>query len=91
MGHLLREISRPTKYLLDRGGQITATLTDTNYRRSPLFQGGLEIPCLVKLIMPSSTVLVQRLFDLYEEMVRRLYSEPESPVVIWSFSWVQSS
>ena len=66
-GHLPREISRPTKFLLDRGAQITAILKDTHYRRSPLFQGGLEMPCLVKVLMPANTVLVHSLIDRYRE------------------------
>ena len=43
-GHLPMEISRVTKFILDRGARITTTLRLTNYRRSPLVQGGLEIP-----------------------------------------------
>ena len=31
VGHLPREISRATKFLLDRGAQISAILTSTNY------------------------------------------------------------
>ena len=64
-GHLPREISRPTKFLLDRGVQIFATVMDTKYGRSPLFQGGPEIPCLVKVIMQANTVLVHRLINRY--------------------------
>ena len=36
--HLPRKISRPTKFLLDRGAKVTAQLTGTSYRRSPLFR-----------------------------------------------------
>ena len=36
VGHLPLEISRFTKFLLDRGATITATLSSTYYRRSPL-------------------------------------------------------
>ena len=43
VGHLPREISRASKSLLDRGAQISATLTSADYRRSPLVQGGLEM------------------------------------------------
>ena len=35
VGHLPREISRPTKYLKDRGAKITARLSSIHYRRSP--------------------------------------------------------
>ena len=41
VGHLPREVSRPAKYLLDRGATIVAKLNATHYRKSPLFQGGL--------------------------------------------------
>ena len=34
VGHLPREISRPIKFLLDRGAKVTAQLTGTHYRRS---------------------------------------------------------
>ena len=39
IGHLPMEISRPTKYLLNRGARITATLTLTSHYASPLAQG----------------------------------------------------
>ena len=32
VGHLPREISRVTKFLLDRGAMVQATLTTTDYR-----------------------------------------------------------
>ena len=54
VGHFPREISRPTKFFLDRGAKVTAQLTGTHYRRSPLFQGGLEIPCLATVTIPGS-------------------------------------
>ena len=43
------EISRPTKFLLDRGAIIKLKLTGKKYRRSPLVQGGLEIPCTLMI------------------------------------------
>ena len=45
--HLPREISRPTKYLLDRGATVKAVITCSYYCLSPLFQGGLEILSLL--------------------------------------------
>ena len=45
VGHLSMEISRTTKFLIDRGATVTAELTSDHYRRSPLIQGGIEIPC----------------------------------------------
>ena len=47
MGHLPLEISWFTKFLLDCGATITATLSSTHYGRLPLVQGGLEILCVV--------------------------------------------
>ena len=41
VGHLPMEIATVRKFLLDRGAVIIATLNTTNYRRSPLVQGGL--------------------------------------------------
>ena len=50
-GHTARyspmEISRPTKYILQRGATVVATFLSSNYRRSPLVQGGLEIQCCI--------------------------------------------
>ena len=47
VSHFPMEISGPTKFLLDRGARITATLRSTLSYASPLVQEGLEIPCLV--------------------------------------------
>ena len=53
-GHLPREISRPTKFFLNREAKVTAQLTGVHYRRSPFFQGDLGIPCLVTVTVPGS-------------------------------------
>ena len=61
--HLPRETSRPTKYLIDRGAKIIAKLSTIHYRRSLLFQGGLEISCEVTVTIPASIkghLLMQR-------------------------------
>ena len=44
----------PNKTLIDKGGKITAKLSSTHYRRSPLFQTGLEIPCEVTVTIPAN-------------------------------------
>ena len=46
-GYLPREISRVIKILLDRGAVAYAELVSTHYRRSPVIQGGLEVPYLI--------------------------------------------
>ena len=64
VGHLPMEISRMTKFLLDRGTRIEATLSSTHCRQSPLVQGDLEIPCMVKVLM-MPTQLSKKLVDRY--------------------------
>ena len=84
VGHLPREISQPTKFILDRGAKVTAQLTGTLYRRSSLFQGGLEIPCLVTVTIPGSIkshMLIQR----YQQIVEKLYCAPKEEVIMGSF------
>ena len=51
IGHLPREISRATRFFLLRGGMVHLKVTDENYRRSPLIQGGLEIPVEVGYVI----------------------------------------
>ena len=66
VGHLPMEISRITKFLIDRGADATAKLTSTNNRRSPLVQGGIEIPCLITVTM-SGTILNQLLMERFKQ------------------------
>ena len=47
VGHLLREISRPTKSLLVRGAVIHVEILSVKYKNSPLVQEGLELSCKV--------------------------------------------
>ena len=49
VGHVPREIARICWYFLEHDGEIVCTVTGTR-RRSPLAQGGLEIPCKLKFI-----------------------------------------
>ena len=75
VGHLPLEIYRFTKFLLDRGAIITATLSSMHYRRSPLVQGGLEIPCVVnaKLILIGAKKN-KEILAKYLEMVQTHYT-----------------
>ena len=43
VGHLPMEIPQVTKFLLDRGANVSVKLTSTHYRRSPLVQSVIEI------------------------------------------------
>ena len=72
------------KYLLDRGATETATLTSEHYRRSPLLEGGLEIPCKVSVTRPrtvSNLLALEKCWELVEE----LYAEPKNEEILGSF------
>ena len=84
VGHLPREISRVTKFLLDRGAKIYLTLCSTNYRRSPLVQGGLEIACKIVVKMPG-TVKNHMIVDRYKNLVEERYTEPQNETMMGSF------
>ena len=71
-------------YLLNRGAIVKAIITCSFYRRSPLFQGGLEIPCMVTVSMPG-TIQNHLLLDRYRELLTDLYCEPEDEVIIGNF------
>ena len=82
VGYLLMEISRPTKYLLLRGAKIVARLTSKNYRRSPLMQGGFEIPCSVVSIFMSLTLKNNEIIKLYKDMVDTHYTELDETAIL---------
>ena len=84
VGHLPREISKLTKFILDRGAEVEAKLTSNHYRSSPIIQGGLEIPCKVSIKMPA-TMLNRNLLKRYEEMVSHLYTEAEESIMMGFF------
>ena len=84
LSHPPQEISRIRKYLIERGAEIEAQLTSTQYRRSQITQGGTEISCKVIVRMPT-TVLNRKLLDRYKELVTDLYSEPQTSELMGSF------
>ena len=84
VGYLLRETSRTAKYLIDRGAKLTAKLSSIHYTRSPLFQGGLDIPCKVTVTIPAS-IKGHFLMQRYEKMVRELYCKPKNETIMVSF------
>ena len=79
--HLSIEILHITKFLLDRGARIEATLRSTHCRQSPLVQGGLVISCTVKVLM-MPTQLSKKLVDWYRELVESFYFEPPDCEII---------
>ena len=68
VGHLPSEISHATKFLLEKGADVTQTY----YCRSPLLQGGLEIPCTIKVSFPA-TIKTDMFIGKYKEIVESLY------------------
>ena len=59
VAHLPIEISRITKFIMDRVASVTLKITGRDYRRSPLVQGGLEVPYEVTVTMSGSVVNYQ--------------------------------
>ena len=83
-GHLPREISRVTKFLLDRGAVAYAELTSTHYRRSSIMQGCLEIPC--KITVKLHGIVTNHMpLDRYMQLVNSLYCQPKEKVIMGSF------
>ena len=84
VGHLPREISRPTKFLLVMGAVIHAEISSLKYRHSPLVQGRLELSCKLFVSMPP-TVLNENLISRYKSLVASLYVEPPKEAKVGSF------
>ena len=75
VGHLPIEISRITRYIILYGAMVTVEILDTHCRRSPLVQGGLELPVKVVVKMDYSLKNRQAIAK-YESLVNQLYKEP---------------
>ena len=84
IGHLPREISRATKFLVDRGANVNAEISSQNHRKSPLVQGGLEISCKVTAsITGKCTNLL--IMEKYKQLVEDLYIEPAAEEIVGLF------
>ena len=64
--HFLLKISPFTKCLIDLGAIITATLSKTLYRRSPILQGDLEILYALKAEMVKCTKIMKSLENTWK-------------------------
>ena len=84
VGHLPMEISRITKFILQRDARLQATVTRKHYRRSFLIQRGLEVPCLVTVKMPGS-IMNHLLIARYEKLLGELYLEPKDEEIMETF------
>ena len=84
--HLSMEISRAFFEILpDRGTEVSITITGIHYRRSPLVQGGLEIPCNLNASLPGYSAWNYVLLQKHLEIVSDLYVEPANEENIDSF------
>ena len=84
VGHLPMEISRITKFIIDRGAQVAVKIRGRHYRRSPLVQGGLEVPCEIKVTMIGS-IINHHLLVWYESLLKELCIEPKDEEIIGTF------
>ena len=75
VGHLPRELSRCTRFLISQGRNVKVTVIDSKHPRSPLVQGGLEIPVTVciELDSTSKNMLVE---ECYKKLVSENYKQP---------------
>ena len=90
VGYLPREVSQIAKFILDQGAKVTATLTSTNFRRSPLVQGGLEKACKVTVKMPA-TIKNHMILGQFKELAKDYYTKPideEILVLSWQSFWM---
>ena len=72
IGHLPREISRFTRFLISRGADVFVTVRDSRHRRSPLVQGGLEIPVKLTVRMEAASENNQAV-ERFKGLVQRHY------------------
>ena len=82
LGHLPMEISRATKFLLDRAIEVKAEVSANYYRRSPLVQGGLEIPCKLLVRIQVPTVKNIELKEKFKSIMQELYAEPIEDIIM---------
>ena len=90
VGNLPMEISRVTKCLQDRGANVSAKLTRTHYRKSPLVQSRIDIACVVTVSM-RGTVINQLLMERYKQLVETLYTEPKEEEIFGTFLQLENT
>ena len=72
------------KFFIDRGANITVTLTSDCYRRSPLVQGGMEIACKVTASIPGTCIKLL-LVDRCKKLVEDTCTEPKNEEILGSY------
>ena len=84
VGQSPMELSRISKFILDRGAKIEAKLREIQNRRSPLVQGGLEIPYNLVIRMPN-TMKSAELLKKYLKLFENCYVEAQEIVILGTF------
>ena len=74
VGHLPQDISRFTRFIILYDAVVSAKVVDEKYRRSPLIQGGLEIPAQVSINMEYSD-MNKRVINKYEALTNEHYKK----------------
>ena len=69
---------------MDRGALVELKIWGKHYRRSPLVQAGLEIPCKIKITMLGS-IVNHLILQKYETLLKELYIEPKEEAIIGTF------
>ena len=75
VGHLPREISRLTYFIILHCARVLVKVLDAHHRKSPLIQGGIEIPVEVTVEM-AATEENRLALAKYEAMTAERYKEP---------------
>ena len=70
--------------MLDRGAEVKAEISAKHYRRYPLIQGGLEIPCKLFVKIPAATVKNNKLIDRFKNNIHEVYEEPSDEIIMGS-------
>ena len=75
VGHIPKEISRYTQYIVEHGASVDAFVLATHYRPLLLIQGGLEIPIKLVVKLTDNKVNSANL-QKYRKLVDENYREP---------------
>jgi hypothetical protein len=85
VGHLPKELSRFVRFIILHGASASAKVVDTHYRRSPLVQGGLEIPIEVTVEISNcekNELAIQELVtEKYKEPVNERFEDATSTIL----------
>ena len=72
VGHVPRELSGFIFYFIQEGGSVTGTVASTTPRISPIPEGGLEVPILMRFTHENKTISSKM-----ETLVRKQVEEME--------------